>query len=155
MSFFFFFFFCFLGPHLWHKEIPRLGVKSKLQLLATATVTADLSCFCNHTTAHSNTGYLIPWARPGIYPASSWILVGFITSESQWELPEMYFLYIFKFRNRQSPGQVLTNLLDFKFIIFLSLLLNDCYLYYLLYFCFYHAVLPLLNLQESKCHLGC
>ena len=30
----------FLGPHLWHMEIPRLGVKaeSELQLLATASV---------------------------------------------------------------------------------------------------------------------
>ena len=25
-----FFFFVFLGPHLWHIEIPRLGVKSEL-----------------------------------------------------------------------------------------------------------------------------
>ena len=30
--FFFFFFFCFLGPHLWHTEVPGLGVKSELQL---------------------------------------------------------------------------------------------------------------------------
>ena len=35
----------FLGPHLWHMEVPRLGVESELQLLAYATVTAtpDLS----------------------------------------------------------------------------------------------------------------
>ena len=26
--------FCILGPHLWHMEVPRLGVKSKLLLLA-------------------------------------------------------------------------------------------------------------------------
>ena len=32
-----------------------------------------------YTTAHGNTGYLTHWARPGIEPASSWILVGFIT----------------------------------------------------------------------------
>ena len=29
---FFFFFFRFLGPHLRHMEVPRLGVKSELQL---------------------------------------------------------------------------------------------------------------------------
>ena len=29
----FFFFFGFLGPHLWHMEVPRLGVDSKLQRL--------------------------------------------------------------------------------------------------------------------------
>ena len=35
----------FLGLHLWHMEIPRLGIKSELQLptYATATVTQDLS----------------------------------------------------------------------------------------------------------------
>ena len=35
----------FLGPHLWHMEITRLGVQSELQLLAytTATATPDLS----------------------------------------------------------------------------------------------------------------
>ena len=29
-----FFFFCILGPYLWHMEVPRLGVKSDLQLPA-------------------------------------------------------------------------------------------------------------------------
>ena len=29
--FFFFFFFVFLGPHLGHVEVPRLGVESELQ----------------------------------------------------------------------------------------------------------------------------
>ena len=42
-----FFFFFFLGPHLWHMEVPRLGVKSELQLLATAMTMQDLSLFCD------------------------------------------------------------------------------------------------------------
>ena len=35
----------FLGPHLWHVEVPRLGVQSELQLPAYTTDTArwDLS----------------------------------------------------------------------------------------------------------------
>ena len=39
----------FLGPHLWHMEIPRLGVESELQLLAyiTAKAMQDLSDVCN------------------------------------------------------------------------------------------------------------
>ena len=41
-----------------------------------------------YTTAHSNAGSLTCWARPGIKPACSWILVGFITTEPQWELPK-------------------------------------------------------------------
>ena len=44
LKFFFFFFFltvCFLGPHLWHMEVPRLGVELELQLPVKATATAD------------------------------------------------------------------------------------------------------------------
>ena len=41
----FFFFFGFLGPHLQHMEVPRIGVQLKLQLpaYATAIATADPS----------------------------------------------------------------------------------------------------------------
>ena len=41
--------FFFLGPNLQHMELPRLGDKSELQLLAytTATATRDLSLFLN------------------------------------------------------------------------------------------------------------
>ena len=44
-----FFFFVYLGPQLWHMEVPRLGVKSESQLLAytTTTATPDLSHVCN------------------------------------------------------------------------------------------------------------
>ena len=37
---FFFFFFCFLGPHPRDVKVPRLGIKSELQLLAYTTATA-------------------------------------------------------------------------------------------------------------------
>ena len=41
--------FFFLGPHLQHVEVPRLGVQSELQLLAytTTTATLDLSRGCD------------------------------------------------------------------------------------------------------------
>ena len=32
--------FCFLGPHLWHMEVARIGVKSELELPAYTTATA-------------------------------------------------------------------------------------------------------------------
>ena len=51
-------------------EVPRLGVKLELQLLAYTTATA----------------------RPGIEPESSWILVGFVTTEPRWELPEHFLM---------------------------------------------------------------
>ena len=38
--------FVFLGPHLWHMKVPRLGIKSELPLPAytTAVATPDPSC---------------------------------------------------------------------------------------------------------------
>ena len=48
-SLFLFVLFCFIGPHLWHMEVPRPGVKTELQLPAypTATATSDLSQVCD------------------------------------------------------------------------------------------------------------
>ena len=68
-------------------EVPRLGVNSELQLppYASATATWDLSPSATYTTAHGNAGSLTLWARPGIKPASSWTLVGFVTAEPPWE----------------------------------------------------------------------
>ena len=41
-----------------------------------------------YTTAHGNAGSLTHWARPGIEPTSLWILVGFVSTVPQRELPE-------------------------------------------------------------------
>ena len=43
------FIFLFLGLHLWHVEVPGLGIESELQLQAYSIATAmpDLSCVCN------------------------------------------------------------------------------------------------------------
>ena len=77
--------FSYLGLHLRPIEIPRLEVKLELQLPAFATAIATLTamwdptCVCAHTPAHGNTGSLTYWAGPGFKPASSWILVMFVT----------------------------------------------------------------------------
>ena len=42
--FFYIIFMFFLWPHLWHKEVPGLGVASELRLQAHSTATADPSC---------------------------------------------------------------------------------------------------------------
>ena len=44
-----------------------------------------------YTTAHSNAGSLTHWPRPGIEPVSSWILLGFVTAEPQWDLQNWKF----------------------------------------------------------------
>ena len=49
-----------------------------------------------HTTAHGNAGSLTHWARPGNGPTSSWMLVGFVTTESQLELHKKKNIYIFR-----------------------------------------------------------
>ena len=71
----FVFYFCFLGLHVWHAEVPRLETES--------------SCSCQPAPqhhSHRNTGSLTHRARPGIQPASSWILVRFITPGPRREL---------------------------------------------------------------------
>ena len=45
----------------------------------------------HHRPAHRNAGSLIHWARSGIGPMSSWILVGFISAAPQQELPTVDF----------------------------------------------------------------
>ena len=64
--------FCFLGPHLVPMEVPRLRVESELPLsLHHSTRAASVA----YTTAHSSTAPLARWARPGIKPESSWIIL--------------------------------------------------------------------------------
>ena len=46
-----------------------------------------------YTTAHSSPGSLTHRASPGIEPASSWILVGLVTAEPQWELSGYQYFY--------------------------------------------------------------
>ena len=43
-----------------------------------------------YTTAHGNTRSLTHLAKPGVKPASSWILVRFITTELEQKLPFLY-----------------------------------------------------------------
>ena len=45
-----------------------------------------------YTTAHGNTRSLTHWSRPGIEPASSWMLVRFVSTEPRQELLMSAFL---------------------------------------------------------------
>ena len=92
----FIYLFSFLGPHSWHMEVPRPAVELELQLPAYASATTAArqlpSHVCDYTTAYGNARSLLCWARPGIKPASSWILVGFVSAAPQWELPDFIIL---------------------------------------------------------------
>ena len=61
-------------------EVPRLGVKSEVQLLT-------------YTTAHGNARSLTHGARPGIKPEISWFLVGFVSAVPQRELRVVVFVF--------------------------------------------------------------
>ena len=92
---FFFFCFCFLGPHLSHMEVPRLGVKSepKLPAYTIATATWDPSrVFSLH---HSSWQCrILNWVRPGIKPVSSWIPVRFVNHWAMKGTPNCNFLLV-------------------------------------------------------------
>ena len=47
-----------------------------------------------YTTAHGNARSLTYWARPGIEPKTSWLLVGFVSTEPPWELLKINSSYI-------------------------------------------------------------
>ena len=85
---FFFFFFFFLGLHLQYMEIPRLRVKSELQLPAYSHSHArSKECLWPIPRLTATPDPRPHWARPGIKPAPSWMLVKFINAEPQPELP--------------------------------------------------------------------
>ena len=64
-------FFSFLWQHLWHIEVPGLGVNLELQLQPTPQPQIQATSM-TYAVACSNTGSLTHWARPGSEPTSSW-----------------------------------------------------------------------------------
>ena len=66
---FIYLFFCFLGPHLQHMKVPKIGIKLELQLptYTTATATRDMSCVCN--LQHSSRQ---PWILNPLREARDW-----------------------------------------------------------------------------------
>ena len=91
MGFFLFvcLFVCFLGLHLQHMEVPRLGAESELQLLAYTTARAMLDPSHIYDLHHSSRQHgilnLLSEARDQM--SFSWILIGFVSAAPQWELP--------------------------------------------------------------------
>ena len=87
-DFILFYYFFFLGHYPQHMEVPRVGVECELQLpaYATATTMPDPSWSVTCTASLGNVGSLTNWEGPRIKPASSWIVVGFITTDPQWIL---------------------------------------------------------------------
>ena len=73
--------------HLWHVEFHRLGVESELKPPAYATAVPDLSCICDPHHSSRQCWILNPLIEDAwIEPASSFILVGFVSTEPQRQL---------------------------------------------------------------------
>ena len=71
------------GLNPWHMEVPRLGVKLELQLEPPPQPHQIRAA----SATYGNAGSLTHWVRPGIEPASSWILVRFVSTNPRRELP--------------------------------------------------------------------
>ena len=87
------FHFSFLGLHLWHIEVPRLGVESELQLLAYTAATAswDPSHICDLQNSSQQQRILNPLSKAR---DQTHILVRFINCWATQGTPEFCFLYI-------------------------------------------------------------
>ena len=75
-------------------DVPRRGVESELKLLAytTATATGIRASSATYTTAPGNAGSVTQWARPGIQPVTSWMLIKCVPTQPGWELPSLCLL---------------------------------------------------------------
>ena len=79
----FYFIFCFLGLHPgygsnWSYSWWSTSQPQQQRIRATSVI---------YTTVHGNAGSITHWKRSGIKPATSWFLVGFVSTAPQWELP--------------------------------------------------------------------
>ena len=91
-----FLFFFFLGPYLPGMQVPRLGVN---QSCSFRPIPQPQQCqiqtsSATYTIAHGNAVSSTHWARPGIEPSMSWILVGFVTTEPQQELQGIFVMWV-------------------------------------------------------------
>ena len=121
-----FFFLCFLGPHMQHMEVPRLGVESELQLPSYATAMPDPSHIFNICCSLQQCWIRNPWVRPGIKSTFSWIFVRFITCWTTQELPALSLLegsglFLSDFSGAETHSTQMSFFKDCPHIVLLSL----------------------------------
>lgn len=85
---------CFLGTQLRHKEVPRLGVESELQLPVYTTVTTmqDPGCICNLHQSSQQWQILSPLREARDWTPILMDIVRLVTTEAWWELHNFNFL---------------------------------------------------------------
>ena len=85
----FFFFLVGAIPAANESSQARGQIRATAVAYITATATPDQAKSATYTRAHGNALFPTHRARPGIEPASSWILVRFISIAPKWEFPSM------------------------------------------------------------------
>ena len=65
-------------PMAFGNALAMVELALQLQLPATATARPDPSCICDLHHSSGNAGSPAHWVGPGLEPANSWFLVGFI-----------------------------------------------------------------------------
>ena len=80
----FLFLFLFLGPHPWHMEGSQASGQNRAAAAGLCHSHSNAGSWIRATSAtytttmaHGNPGSLTHWAKPGIEPVSSWMLVRF------------------------------------------------------------------------------
>ena len=92
LGFFIFNFFLFSGggAHPRHMEVPRLGVRWSYSYQPTPQQCRIQPVSETYTTALRNARSLTHWARPGIEPATSRFLVGFVSAVPRRDLRKVH-----------------------------------------------------------------
>ena len=119
-------------PAAYGRSQARGWIRAELQLLAYFTATAMQDLSRDYTTAHGNMGSLTHWARPGIEPAFSWMLVVLLVLSCNkafliWNFLIMYDMNIFNMHLYIFFGTV-----SFLIVLFIFFLLNFKYSLYIL-----------------------
>ena len=87
-----FFFFSFLLVKATHAAYGGSQARGRIRATAAGLQHRIWATSVTYTTAHGNARFLTHWARAGIKPATSWFLVGFLSTEPQREL--LYFSFV-------------------------------------------------------------
>ena len=88
-----------------HMEVPRLGSNRTCsrQLTPQPQQCGIRVASAGYTTAHGNARSLTHWARPGIKPSPSWMLVRFISAEPWQELQAIFLIQFLSCHSISGP----------------------------------------------------
>ena len=74
----------------WGPQMCRVEATAAVLIYSHSNARSELCLSVTYTVAQGNAQSLTYWARPGIKPASSWILAAFISAEPQWEVLNIF-----------------------------------------------------------------